>query len=117
MQKNKKHTELRQAKITRTSYKYIISNYKINENLKNTYMNYIHLSKTMLEKDTVRYLKCWEKKINNNLEFYSLGDYSSRVNEKDFLRPKQLRKFVGSTPVFQEMLLKNPLERWKYYTI
>lgn len=76
-------------------------------------MNYIYLSKATLEKDPVKYLKCWEKKINSNLEFYTLEDYSSRVNEKDFLRPKQLRKFVGIAPVFQEMLLKKSFRKMK----
>ena len=102
--KKKKAYRIQTSKNNKKRTSYIISNYKINENLKNTYVNYIYLSKTKLEKDPVRYLKCWKKKINSNLEFYTLGDYASRVNEKDFLRPNQSRKFVGSTPVFQEML-------------
>ena len=102
--KKKKAYKIQKSKNNKKRTSYIISNYKINENLKNTYVNYIYLSKTKLEKDPVRYLKCWKKKINSNLEFYTLGDYASRVNEKDFLRPNQSRKFVGSTPVFQEML-------------
>ena len=115
MQKNKKAYRIQTGKNNKKRTLYIISNYKINENLKNTYVNYIYLSKATLEKDPVKYLKCWEekKKNNSNLEFYTLEDYSSRVNEKDFLRPKQLRKFVGITPVFQEMLFKKSFRKMK----
>lgn len=58
MQKNKKAYRIQTSKNNKKRTSYIISNYKINENLKNTYVNYIYLSKTKLEKDPVRYLKC-----------------------------------------------------------
>ena len=50
MQKNKKAYRIQTSKNNKKRTSYIISNYKINENLKNTYVNYIYLSKTKLEK-------------------------------------------------------------------